>query len=98
MDEYGLGDTPSDMFITNMDSPSLMPKEAWQFAYLVEHDSGFFTAPSGGPSNTSLIPVDPATGKPRSLQQPQIQQARQSVGTGKFSFHGDERILVKRAG
>lgn len=76
LDEYGLSDTPTDLYITNINTPSLMPKESWQFAYLVEHDPEFFTEAMSG-SNPGGRQQD---GRPVSMQN------RQSVGTGKFSF------------
>lgn len=98
LDEYGLADAPSDLYLTDISTPSLMPKEAWQFAYLVEHDPDFYPSTAGSPATGSSTPSDLTTAgstaeQTQRQQPPKIspppsvnQQSRQSVGTGKFSF------------
>lgn len=101
-----LQDSNVSLYLTNMDSPALMPKEIWQFAYLVQHDPDFFAKNEAAKSSNtnahaellsrlpSSFPPPPASPAPR--QSASTPPARQSVGTGKFSFSWRREFLGEK--
>lgn len=104
-----LQDSKVAVFVGGGDAPALMPKEAWQFAYLVQHDADFFAkaAAAAGPANNTQalsqlpasLPPPPSAQTQRKLQPgagggPSL--ARQSVDTGKFRFSWRREFLGEK--